>query len=54
MFTRRPVTGGDTRREAESIAKEMQKLEFALMLVFWEEDFIFIFTGSVKRYKMSK
>lgn len=28
---------GDTRREAENIAKKMQELEFAFMLVFWEE-----------------
>ncbi|XP_065667306.1 uncharacterized protein LOC136087768 [Hydra vulgaris] len=28
---------GDTRREAENIAKKMQELEFAFMLVFWKE-----------------
>lgn len=28
---------GDTRREAENIANKMQELEFAFMLIFWEE-----------------
>ena len=28
---------GDTKREAENIAKKIQELEFAFMLVFWEK-----------------